>query len=244
MKRFYLIIWTLALTASLCMVFTTCKKDSNDTTTSGGEEPGGEEPGDDEDITINATDIIIKGSDSNLKTVKGIVYGDNNTDNPITIASCKYANKSFKLDLPDNINKHLYEVSFDEDNDIVISDPKAKWADLWISGYDDDDNEVGGFGWGSSDNEYNYYADYYYADKNFTVKGTETHTYELSAVYTFINKWDCSIKKGWNIVYRKVLCVENENGTTWTSTHTMQKPAGVTFEWSYIEYPPFPKHRR
>jgi len=65
-----------------------------------------------------------------------------------------------------------------------------------------------------------------YADMNVTVKGTDTETDEEEGV-TYTEKWDASLKKGWNYLTR----TRSGNTTTFSSSVTI--PTG--YKWTIGE---------
>jgi hypothetical protein len=232
MKRSNLIGWALALTACLCMMFTACKKDKDNGGSGGGIA-----------TTINATDIIIVGSDEYLETVKGGARDEWDEDDMLVLASCKYADNSFKLNLPGTVNseyKYLFNIGDGlEGLDIVVSAPDAKMTIAWMEGFDDDDDWAGTFWYGNdkyspgSEEFENDCAMYLYVDRDVTIMGTDTY-YDEEWDETWIEIYDCTLKKGWNVVYNSYSY--NYDDDISTDAYTTQKPAGATYQWAFFDY--------
>jgi len=203
MKKFCFLI----LMASALALITGCDKNKG----GGSDEPTGG------GFVINAT--VVDGDDYNdeIATVKAEM--ENDEEETFYIASGKYANGGFKLTLPNNVSeKHLYAINetFD-DFDGTISDPNAKIGAIWISAFDENGKLIGEFYQEYDGDDEGIEANYLYVDRKVIVKGYDD---EL--------EFDCSFKKGWNIVYG----IETDEG----GKITTQKPSGVNLKWYYYYF--------
>ena len=134
------------------------------------------------------------------------------------IASADFKNGGFKIKLPKTIPAaNLYPIGDWEDEGVVVSDKSAKYSGgFWmeIVGYDKNDDQVKWFELRDSrGGDYSCYVTYTYVDRNCTVKGNDGFEY-----------FDCTFKKGWNIVY-----VDESSGNHCNITTT--KPSGITYQW-------------
>ena len=186
-------------------------------------------------FVIEAKNVI--GGNSDIATAAGLI--ESAATDAYEIASAPYKNSGFKLKVPATVaNKHLWTMGewFDGDLFNIISDKNAKVTFLWLEAKDRDDDYIGEFY--LEDERNNYYAavTYMYVDRNFTIKGT-TH-YGNDAT-----KWNCTLKKGWNIIYY----VEDSKGGESIST---TKPSGVNLKWYFYDGydwktpPTSPKHKK
>lgn len=185
-------------------------------------------PRDGGDETSNVLSIVannlINGNDR-IVTVKAVVDLYDSWDEEV-IATGKYQNNGFRITLPPVIdNKYLYLFSeeFEGENWIKISDPNAKVGGMWLSAYNNKDKEIGYFYLFGLSTRYSVDAIYLYADRNFTVTGR--YEYPCGEY----EEYNCSFKKGWNILY---FVEENFN---YNFTVTTQKPTGVDIEWIFDE---------
>jgi len=201
--------------------FASCKKDKD----SKNDDPGGGGGGGGA-LAINAT--VVDGNDYNgyIATVKAMMEDDYDD---YAIASGKYANGGFKLNLPESVPaRYLYSFDyiFEEDFEGTISDRKAKTGDVWIVAYDREDDEIGEFLW-TNENE-DVWAYYVYVDRNLTIKGHESWYYSYENEY-YYTEYDCSFTKGWNILYYV------EKGY-YEELFTTKKPSGTTLKWYYEDW--------
>jgi hypothetical protein len=88
---------------------------------------------------------------------------------------------------------------------------------------DDEQNDIGDF-W-QSDEDRGIEASYLYADRDLTVKGISRWYDDYEGEY-YEEEFNCSFKKGWNIVY---FIADNDKITT-------QKPSGANLKWYYYEW--------
>jgi len=158
------------------------------------------------------------------------------------IASCKYEKNGFKLTLPKVLDaKYLFNFWDDEDiqyPDITISDKNAKTAEIEILALDNTGEKCGSFFMLRSDE--NEYKDgeviYLYADRNFTVKGKYEvieEDEEEGITYSSIANFNCSFKKGWNILYTTYDISINLPEIVVKIKATTEKPSGINWVWSY-----------
>lgn len=158
----------------------------------------------------------IDGDCSGVATVKVVVEL---LLEDVVIATGEFKNGGFKIQLPETIpGSDLMPVDdwFDID---LVSDESAKisWCEPdHVYGYDKDGDFVGDFAFinGVYIDE-GVYILRIYADRDFTVKGNDYYSY-----------YDCTFKKGWNIVY-----FDEEEGTATTT-----KPSGKTLRWKFFRY--------
>jgi len=139
------------------------------------------------------------------------------------IASCKFEKNGFTLTLPEDVpEKYLYGFGDTESTGIKVNPANAKLAPIQIIACDKSDNNIGSFFFGSEDiinaTEYPVYGTtFWYLDRRVTIKG--------KYIDEFSTKYDCSLKKGWNILYSKL----EQNGLTISSS----KPSGVNYKWYF-----------
>ena len=203
---------------ALVMVFAACDDKKNNGSNNGGINS----------LVIDAKNVIDGSSD--ITTVKAIIYGE---DDDYIVASGEYKNNGFKLDLSKAVPDKYLECVGDIPASIVVSDKNAKVTNLEIHAYNSSGDEIGTF-YFEDVNEIE--ATYIYADRNFTIKGEYTENYED---YTYTMKFDCSFKKGWNLIYSK----SDVNASGYTSTMLTQKPAGINYRWVYYEYGDYAKQK-
>ena len=162
---------------------------------------------------ITAKNVI--NSTSDIVSAKAVIY-DYNT---VILATAPYQNDGFKLTLKTPPASCLYSAGDDPEPEVVISDPKAKMCDVRIAAFDNTDEEMGEFYcWGADTRTYAA-ANYVYADRNFTIKGKIIDEDE------YLGEYNCSFKKGWNIIY---MVAQIHEGSFLIST---QKPSGLAMEW-------------
>ena len=170
-------------------------------------------------FVIEATNVL--GGSSDIATVRAL--------EPISydeIASAEYKNNGFKMTLPKTMaSKYLrYGASdyFDAPLNLV-SDKNAKLATVELIAFNSTGDEFGEFYWEAETYSYYVSAGYVYADRDFTVKGTDNSgSYEV--------KWDCTFKKGWNVLYWY------EDSDSGDESYTTQKPSGVNLKWYFSSW--------
>lgn len=213
--NFGLFFLALGLTT---VVFNSCDKDDdNDGDTNGGNA-----------LKITATNVI-NGS-TNIKTVKALIYlesGENDYDED-AIAQAPYENNGFTLELPTTLGaKYLETIDAYDLEGIAVSDKNFKsyfFDDL--SGYNEDDDEIGYFYLTEENGDNDYYTSWFYSDRDVTIKGEYK---EIDEEYDeeYINNYDLTLKKGWNVVYDSY----TDDGFSLTS----QKPSGVNYTWNFYD---------
>ena len=191
-------------------LFSACDKEND---SSGGNTPNPSE--------INAKNVM--NSNSEIVSVKAVLY-DENTDEEVILATSPYQNNGFKLTLKTPPASCLYSIGDDLEPEMVISDPKAKIGDVEVAAFNNNDEEIGGFYyWGANTRTYAE-ANYVYADRNFTIKG------KIMDEDEYLGEYNCSFKKGWNIIYM-IAHFDEE-----TVLITTRKPSGITMEWEFDIY--------
>jgi len=183
MKR--TVLYAVTAVTAMTMVFAACKdKNSNNNS-----------------IEVEAKNVI----DGNGYIVKVKAYVLNSDEYLLT--STDYVNNGFKMTLPEVPSECLISATLMFPK-ILVRDKNAKVLDVDFFAYDNEDWNVGDFY--LEDPITDYEACYYYADRNFTVKGNAKG-----------RKYDCTFKKGWNIVYERDVI------------STTKKPSGANFVWVY-----------
>ena len=201
MKKVFLLIGSLFLVASIMSV--SCKKDKKD----------------DGSFVVEAKNVI--DDDYDIATVAGLVEGEEDEDE---IASAPYKNNGFKMELPATVaNKYLWMMNEEGDLDDIISDDNAKITTLYLAAMDSDKDYIGEFYYEDEGNDYYAAALYLYADRDFTIKGTIEEYYAEDDDYYNV-KFDCTFKKGWNVIY---YVEDNE----WDESYTTKKPSDINLKW-------------
>ena len=216
-------IYLMMVVLLLMTAFVACEKDKDskgDDNGGGGGGGGGNNP-----FVINAT--VVNGNDYNdyISTVKAVIYYAWGYGEDYVVASGEYKNGGFKLTLPATVPaEYLTEIGSDLPSSITISDRKAKVMNeaLSIFAYDGEGDYIGRCFLDDEDGGDNY-SGYLYVDRNVTIKG---RYYDEDYYYEEV-EYDCSLKKGWNIMY----IIWSENG----GLYTTQKPSGVNFKWYYYD---------
>jgi len=81
----------------------------------------------------------------------------------------------------------------------------------------------------STSAESEWLAEYWYVDRDVNVQGTQG-----DYGYAPDIKFDCSFKKGWNLVY--VNYVRGKYGESVVVVYSTQKPSNLTFGWFWYQY--------
>ena len=198
----------------------------------------------DECFVIEAIDILDSSND--IYTAYAIVFGK---DDEKILASTKYQNNSFKLQLPSIIDDKylwllfdypLFSDIFGDLDESWISDRNANITFVWPDAWDEDKNDIGFFIY----MYHSYYLEnsyaqgfFLYADRDFTVKGEKID--EDGVPY----ECDCSFSKGWNF-----LCLYRD--INYHTPHTVnyyllttKKPSeGIgIWNWEYRKWPEWKK---
>lgn len=204
-------------------VFNSCEKDDdNDGGTNGGNAS-----------KITATNVI-NGS-TQIKTVKALAYwksGDEYGND--AIAQGPYQNNGFTLELPATVGaKYLETIDEDDLEGISVSDKNFKSYFLEdLSGYNEDDDEVGYFYLEEENDDSEHYTSWVYVDRDVTIKGEYN---EIDEEYDeeYIDKYDLTLKKGWNIVYASYTDSYKNGRDVYSYTFTSKKPSGVSYTWNF-----------
>jgi hypothetical protein len=118
-----------------------------------------------------------------------------------TLAEALFGTNGFTLKLPVNVNTSLLgEIGGDEiPQGLTVSNPKVKMVTTWLRIYRSGER-IGEFYHGVG--EWKGYA--VYADGNVNITGSFTDN---------VGKWtfNAQLKKGWNVLYEKVIEKENRN---------------------------------
>jgi len=126
-----------------------------------------------------------------------------------------YENNGFILDVFESLpNDWLHSAISEWFPPSVINNPNANFNSIKIEACNSDSQYIGEFC--HCDSGFDSWCEYVYADRDFTAIGNVGNV-----VY------DCSIKKGWNIVYLV--------GKTDEFLYTTHKPSDIKFEWHFYE---------
>ena len=202
-------------------VFNSCERDDdNDGGTNG---------------KITATNVI-NGS-TQIKTVKALAYwesGENDYGSD-AIAQAPYQNNGFTLELPATLGaKYLETPDADDLEGITVSDKNFKSAFLDdLSGYNENDEEIGSFYLEEVNEDSEHYTSWIYVDRDVTIKGENN---EVDEEYVEENKYDLTLKKGWNLVYVSYTNSYKNGQHVYSSTMTSKKPSGVNYTWNFYDY--------
>ena len=206
-------------------VFNSCEKDDdNDGGTNGGNAS-----------KITATNVI-NGS-TQIKTVKALVYWESGDEyGNDAIAQGPYLNNGFTLELPTTLGaKYLETIDADDLEGIAVSDKNFKSCFLEdLRGYNEDDDEIGDFYLKEENDDSEYYTAWIYVDRDVTIKG---ETKEIYYDEEYIENFDLTLKKGWNVVYESDTESYENGRDVYSSTISSKKPSGVTYTWNfYVDY--------
>jgi hypothetical protein len=140
------------------------------------------------------------------------------------VATCKYENGGFKLILPETVKDNLGSITTwcGQNFEGTISDKDTKRAMASIGAFDSSDKWIGTFGYEDGSN----WVDFIYVDRDVTVKGKSSATYGENI---FNEEYDCTFKKGWNMMY----VAAESFGSEYFYVNTTKKPSGVNFQWNY-----------
>ena len=180
------------------------------------------------DITNNSH-VVVENNPINDSPLVVKAYNVENGSNDITSAkvimgyqssdfewhylehSAKFENGGFELNIPATIPDEYLSPSSNillHEDDILLSNIQAKNTSVIIVAHNSNESIIGGFSFRS--NKWN--MGFIYADRNYTENGFSKGGLE----------YDCSYKKGWNIVYWYW------DGTN--SKKTTQKPKNENFK--------------
>ena len=208
-------------------VFYSCDEENN------GSKGGGDNGG--SNVSKIAAANVINGS-TQITTVKAIAYWESgNNYGYDAIAQTRYANNGFTLELPSTVAAKYLELIFEEaPQGVSVSDENAKMLFLDdLRGYDEDEKEIGDFYLEKENDNSEYYTSWFYVDRDVTIKGEVRDMYDD---YEDIDKFDLTLKKGWNVIYDSY--VRNYNSSTknvYVYSLTSKKPSGVNYSWVFYD---------
>jgi hypothetical protein len=174
---------------------------------SGGDDPNGKNPD-----SFDGSKIQVKvenGNDYNaqIDSVKLVLSSGYN------VASTKYANDGFTLNLPATVSEQYLQTSyFSHAIDMTVSDANAQ-ADLSVIWAYKDGKVVGGFRQFCEIDGYRTTTEFIYVDRNVTLTGASNP--------------NISLKKGWNKMY-----VKEEAESRKHIAYTTAEPSGL--KWYFI----------
>jgi len=199
-------VFVVTAVMAMAMVFVACKDKKPKDNSNNNNNNGGNE---DYSLVIEVKNVNDEGDD--IAKVEAWV----SEMNEYLVASANYTNNGFTMTLPKVPSSKLTPVAYylSVMPQLKISDKTARFSRVEFIAYDNTGDEIGNFYLEDPITESE--AAYVYADKDFTMKGTIVWDDD------FIGTFDCTFKKGWNIVY------DTENGIT------TQKPAGASYVWKY-----------
>ena len=180
----------------------------------------------------------VENSSSQIATVKAVLFDDVN-DEEVYLASCKYEKNGFKITLPKTLSENYLQSGGDYYPEwITISDKNAKVGYFELLAYDKTGDEIGHFYLERKTiNEFqDGEAAYFYSDRNFTMKGTDEITEEdeeNGISYTYSEEYNCSLKKGYNIIYITYDVEYNMPNIKVKILLTTQKPSGTNWVWKF-----------
>ena len=201
----------VAVAILLMTVLSACKKD-----------PKGSGGGGGSSYVIDAKNII--GETNGIDHVNAFIYWDTEDDwGEYEVGTSPFIDNGFTINLPATLPSEYLDFAYNifDDEVLVVSDRNAKMSEIVeILAYNIEKEEVGEV-FLYDENDYMYCeAAYIYADRNFTMKGTE-----VDGSYTCI--CDCNFRTGWNLVYYQCDYRQAEIKLT------TQKPANANLQWYY-----------
>ena len=206
-KHFFNLV---AVAILLMTVLAACKKDPKGSGGGGG-------------YVIEAKNVLYATDD--IDHVKAFVYYELEDDDweDCEVGTAPFIDNGFTINLPATLPSEYLDFAYNifDDEVLVVSDRNAKMSEIVeILAYNIEKEEVGEV-FLYDENDYMYCeAAYIYADRNFTMKGTE-----VDGSYTHI--CDCDFRTGWNLVYYRCDNLRAEEKLT------TQKPADVNLQWYY-----------
>ena len=225
----YLLIAIMAI----AMAFTACNNNNNDDDDDPLPPSGGTGSGAISSLIIDAQNVI--NGNNNIATVKVIADWEENDDwKDYEVISAKFENNGFKFTLKSELPKQcLYYPCYE--SYIEVSDRNAQLGWVGLSAFNVSGREIGEFY--LYEETYSGYTEalFVYASKNVTLKGTEK---DEGYYYDYVIETDCSLKKGWNMVYYS----EQEGYDAVNDKYiykellTTQKPAGANLRWHFYGY--------
>jgi len=202
------------LTAAMMMFFIACDNNEldskNDSNLEIIEDPTSESP-----FVIKVNNV--ENGTNNIVLVKssGIAYCSTDNEWHYLEFSTEYKNGGFVLNFPVTIPDEYLQFAYERvimDGGVIVSDTQAKITPVMLLALNSNEAFMGRFSFKSD----NWSIGFIYADRSFTEKGISKYAVEF----------DCSYKKGWNIVYTSKDGEIADAG----STCTTQKPINEYFK--------------
>ena len=174
-----------------------------------------EDPASDSPFVIKVNHV--ENGTSSIASVKssGISYCSADNEWHYLEFSAEYKNDGFNLNFPATIPDEYLQSAYERthmDGGILVSDTHAKITSVMLLALNGNDVFMGGFSFRSD----KWSIGFIYADRSFTEKG----------ISKYAVKFDCSYKKGWNVVYMSRDGEIADAGSTWTT----QKPLNENFK--------------
>jgi hypothetical protein len=180
---------------------------------------------------ITATNVAC--SSTQIKTAKATAYWESGDDySSDVIAQAPYQNNGFILELPATLgDKYLFTIDMDDMEGIYVSENNFKSSfPVILRGYNGDDNEIGYF-YLAEINWSWHETSWIFVDRDVTIKGENVD--EIYG-YKYIEKYDLTLKKGWNIMYSNDEDkAEGYNMYMHVSTYSSKKPSEVNYTWYF-----------
>jgi len=158
-----------------------------------------------------------------IDEVKLITWNPYDYDDPIELASAKFTNGGFKIDLPETVSPDALDI-LPFNPSINISDKSVKVVSYTNTiAVDEDGERIGVFECYKEDGKTWVAMGLWYADGDVTITGKETTQWGIT-------NFNISLKKGWN----QVFFIEDE--TSWEETITTTTQSGLKWVFSSNDY--------
>ena len=213
-KHFFNLV---AVAILLMTVLAACKKD-----------PKGDGGGGGGSFAIEATNIRIVNNDNGIDSVKALIITGEEKYPEGTyhwvgyetgVAKCE--NNGFRMFLCSTVPDEYLMSAYDDFGELA-SDRNAKAVSVEIIPYNSAERECGKLlCYDVTEEILRCEIIHTYADRNFTLKGSEGSDY----IYTY----DCNFRRGWNFVY---LLYEDYKEVKITT----KRPSGIDLKWHYYSY--------
>jgi hypothetical protein len=207
--------------------------DDDDDDDDDGNNDDGDDPNDGGSSEIESNKITVavengESYNSKVDLVKAEITYRNGDEWPtITVATAPYSNGGFTLNLPENVEERCLQPLFEGEvpGGVTVSNRDAKWETLNLGVYKSN-SETGYIYCTNSANEWR--GDIVYVDSDVSATGIYTE-YDSEEKRTLKGIMDIHFKRGWNMMYNKVMVKNNVEEIELTTT----VPEGM--KW-YIEY--------
>jgi hypothetical protein len=157
-------------------------------------------------------------------------------DGDYVMASVPFKDGGFTLELPESPGAQYLEGVAEflgrSMQNITVSAPAAKLYYVFFTAYKSNES-VGSFSYGTADWEGDIM---YYADRDVSITGTSTRNSTSGSGFTYIDRYNLHLKKGWNMIYSKY--TEGENTSENEETTTV--PAGAKWYFTFYDSPDEP----